>query len=361
MSRPVVFQDLNFDTAKTVADEGARLLVVDVTATWCQPCQQMDRTTWVAPEVVQWLSDKTVSIQVDADTEAATPFKVQGVPTIIAFKAGKELDRITGSRPAAALLEWLKGLEGGQTELDRLRATPRTDLRDRLSLARVLVQRGLDDEAIEEFAWLWEHALEVNEAWVGVRYSFLIGALAPLVKRSEKAHARFAALRDLAHADFAKQGNLNDWVTLNQLLGEEQRVVAWAESITSEDARQLRLFHNRAALDVLGRHGAWKTLGNLIDNPVELLREEHQRVHAAMQGMAGQASYSKEMLEQASGVLQTMVHTRASMLVRALNAAGRHEDAQATISEAKSLDPSAEMAAALVADVPEVGNRHAPC
>jgi hypothetical protein len=80
-----------------------------------------------------------------------------------------------------------------------------------------------------------------------------------------------------------------------------------------------------------------------------------------MQGMAGQASYSKEMLEQASGVLQTMVHTRASMLVRALNAAGRHEDAQATISEAKSLDPSAEMAAALVADLPEVGNRHAPC
>lgn len=65
--------------------------------------------------------------------------------------------------------------------------------------------------------------------------------------------------------------------------------------------------------------------------------------------MSSQTSYPKEVLEQASGVLRTMVRTRASMLVRALNVVGRHEDAQTTITEAKSLDPSAEMNAAVTA------------
>ena len=348
MSRPPAFKDLSFEAATAAADKAARLLLVDVTAEWCEPCKQMDRTTWVAPEVVRWLVDNTVAIQVDADTEAAAPFRIQAVPTIIAFRAGAELDRVTGSRPAVALLEWLEGLSSGQTEHNRMKAAPRTDLRSRLNLSIVLFQRCLDDESHDELACISQHALEVDESWVGVRHSFLIAALAPLVERSTKTRERFAAFRDLAQSDLSLQASFSDWVTLNQLLGDEQVVAAWAASITPDTARQLKVLQNRAALDILAQRGAWTTLGQLISDPLQFLREEHDQIQSVLREMAAQPD-SREMLEQASGVLQAMVRNRASMLIRALAAVGRRDEALAVASEARSLDPSPEMDAALTA------------
>ena len=78
-------------------------------------------------------------------------------------------------------MNWFSILESGRTELETLRATACHDVSGRLQLARSLVEKGLDDEALEIFAWLWEHSLEILPSWAGVRSSFLLGALEPLL------------------------------------------------------------------------------------------------------------------------------------------------------------------------------------
>lgn len=345
MSRPPVFQDLTFDAAAAAVVAGGRLLLVDVTADWCQPCKQMDQTTWLSPDVVKWLSEKTLPIQLAAESDDAKQFKVQSVPTIIALRDGKELDRVTGSRNPTALLEWLNGLETGKTELDRLRSTPRTNLQARLSLARILVQRGLDDEATGEFAWLWEHSLEVNPSWVGVRSSFLIAALVPLVKRSAHARERFAALRETAEADLAS--SYRDWVTLSGVLGDEEKVLAWLKTVEPAVARNLGALRDQGTLWMIERNEAWATLGRLIDEPLQLLREEHERVKRNLEGMSKEPGCTPEVFAQTSTFLWTMLRGRASMLVRGLKAVDRKADAEALVAESRRLDPSPEMEAAL--------------
>src|SRR5262249_38306317 len=156
--------------------------------------------------VQQWIADNAVAIQVDG--AAVERFSAKMVPTVIVMRDGIELDRVSGGRGPRELLAWLTGLVEGKTELQRLRETPREDLHNRLRLAETLVLTEHDEEALEEFVWLWEHSLETDSAWYGVRGSFLIAALEPLVARSTAARSRFAAIRDAI--PLAK--NYHDWL-----------------------------------------------------------------------------------------------------------------------------------------------------
>ncbi len=324
MARPPIFLDQTFEAAAAVAQAGGRLLLVDVTAEWCQPCKHMDQTTWVAPEVAQWFSANAVAVQIDAETEAAKRLKVQALPTVVVLRNGKELDRVTGARPAAALLAWLDGVREGKTELDRLRATPRSDLSARLSLARTLVLSGLDSEATEEFLWLWEHSLEVDKAWVGVRHSFLIAALTPLVRRSDEARRPFEELRSAAQGDLEKAGAFGDWVTLSNLLGEEDRLLAWLDQLDADTATRLQIFRNHTLLEIIEKRGAWKTLGRIISDPMALLHAENERAVRSADALSkGGAAVPKEMLERTALVFRQMLRSRAAGLVHALEAVGR--------------------------------------
>jgi hypothetical protein len=219
-------------------------LLIDVTADWCQPCKHMDSTTWIDPTVAARLGAGFVAIQVTMESEEVKPLRVRAVPTVILLRDGKELDRITGARPPTDLLAWLDRVAAGTTELDRLRAAPREDLAARLQLATGLVGGELDDEALEEFTWLWDHSLEVNPPWVGVRHSFLIAALKPLVARSERARERFVERRDAAEKRLAELPTFMDWVTLNGLLGDTERVVTWLEEVPVEVAAAVGAWRN---------------------------------------------------------------------------------------------------------------------
>ncbi len=76
--------------------------LVDFWAPWCGPCRI------VSPALDKLSSEyanklKFAKINVDDNQEIAAQFDVRGIPCMIIFKDGREVDRIIGAYPEAEL------------------------------------------------------------------------------------------------------------------------------------------------------------------------------------------------------------------------------------------------------------------
>jgi thioredoxin 1 len=94
MSQLAVLTDADF---QTTIDSSANPVMVDFFASWCQPCKALTPLIEaVAEEYAGKLDVKKVDI--DNAQETAMRFGIQGVPTVILFKNGQEVDRFIGLR-----------------------------------------------------------------------------------------------------------------------------------------------------------------------------------------------------------------------------------------------------------------------
>jgi thioredoxin 1 len=94
------------DFSKLVLESSLPALV-DFWAPWCGPCRM------VAPTVEELSSEydgRVVVAKVNTDENQATPGKygIMGIPTLIIFKGGKEVERLVGVRPKKAIAERLE-------------------------------------------------------------------------------------------------------------------------------------------------------------------------------------------------------------------------------------------------------------
>jgi thioredoxin 2 len=86
-------------------------VVVDFWADWCAPCKMM------APVFAQAAREQRTRLRMakldtEAQGEIAQRYAIRSIPTLVAFKGGRELDRVSGALDPARLRAWLSAITG---------------------------------------------------------------------------------------------------------------------------------------------------------------------------------------------------------------------------------------------------------
>lgn len=95
-------QDLTKDNFEKEVLKSRTPVLVDFWAPWCAPCRI------VGPILGKLSSEyatklKMVKLNVDSNQDIAGKFDIRGIPCIVIFNNGKEIDRIVGAFPESEM------------------------------------------------------------------------------------------------------------------------------------------------------------------------------------------------------------------------------------------------------------------
>jgi thioredoxin 2 len=103
--RPVIITDATFSEV-----EHSNLpVLLDVWAPWCGPCRYVSP---IVDELAGELAGRMLVAKLNADENPVTTgrFAIQGIPALLVFQGGREVDRLVGAQPKSEILRRLAPL-----------------------------------------------------------------------------------------------------------------------------------------------------------------------------------------------------------------------------------------------------------
>lgn len=283
-----------------------RVLLVEVTADWCRPCQQLAMEVLETPDWAPYVGND-LALRVDFESEEGQALKrrygVLGLPTLLVLKAGGgELGRVEGYPGRKEWLEAVDGARAGRVGLQALARAAAAQPEDhgvalRFAQARLLAG---DDKALDALEQLIEKAPTD------------VAAQAGRVKGRYFLRAREDGVRALAHFE----------AMVKRFAGtpHEGHFIYWRANA------QHHLGHTAAALEGLR---AWRARPGQ-----EATATAYQADFMVHHGLPGAVELTRENLALSPGAEAHFLHSKALIL------AGEPLAARAEAEKACALEPS---------------------
>lgn len=113
----IKFTKLSFEKALKQAQSSGKPIFIDVHTSWCGPCKEMAKTTFMDPEVGKEFNKRFINLKIDAEKDVDGPmiskaYTVTGYPTLLFINGeGKLIRKFVGKQSKEKLLAAIAGIK----------------------------------------------------------------------------------------------------------------------------------------------------------------------------------------------------------------------------------------------------------
>lgn len=268
------FTDLPVEEAKVAPG----LVVIELSTDDACPAPAV----WDEAAVQAWLGAHATTLVKPARTashvEAVLGDGFRPAMARVAYRDGKELDRICGCMDGPTFSRWLAAVDGGGTRADLLeedmeKAGGGLDIGRMLALVQVHHCAHRENAALSVLLDLWERIPEEAPEQREVRLSRVAHDMGVLAQTHPPAREWLVGMRDqLTTAKDTDGTALDEWVVLNRVLLQDEVTVAWyREHAGDKDMAELLERQAPNVFYLLVEQGAWADAGRVVGDPVAWL------------------------------------------------------------------------------------------